>query len=73
MIQVIVNRNTIIRNAYTGSNDPPFSVLRSGQNAELAHEVKLKGDATLIYRPEKPLLDGARVWIEAEDAEVISR
>ena len=30
-------------------------------------EVKILGESTVIYSPEKPLSCGARVWIETED------
>lgn len=71
-VKVIVNRHVVERNANTGSNEPPLSISRRGSKVERAHKVKLIGDATLIYNPKKPLSNGARVWIEADDAECVS-
>lgn len=71
MLRVIVNRNIITHNANTGSDDPPFSILRPGKHAETAREIGLKGNVKLVYKPHKPLSNGARVWLEADDAEVL--
>lgn len=67
-VQVIVNRHVVQANARTGSNDPPFSIRRRGKRVERGHCVRFKGEPLLVYRPEDPLDNGARVWIEAEDA-----
>lgn len=69
-VKVIVNRHVVQSNARNNRNDPPFSVKRSNKPAQYGHRVKLKGEPILIYDPENPLSNGARVWIEAEDAEI---
>ena len=70
MIKVHVNRHKIAANAKHGTNAPPIAV-RRGSKVEYAHEVKLTG-AVVVYRPDRPLKCGAKVWIEAESAEVVS-
>ena len=51
-----------------GTNDPVITVKTSHSN-RFAHQVEILGPSVVIYRPEKPLSCGARVWIET-DAEV---
>lgn len=70
-VKVIVNRHVVEANARLGRSDPPLSIVRPGKRVQRAHQIRLKGDATLIYRPQAPLKNGARVWIEAQDAEVV--
>lgn len=62
-----VHRQVIDRNKKNGTNDPPL-IIRRGRKREYAHEVKLVGEAKVVYSPHKPLDCGARLWIEAEDA-----
>lgn len=69
-VKVIVNRHVVQANARTGRNDPPLSIKRHKKPTQHGHRVKLKGEPVLIYDPENPLSNGARVWIEAEDAEI---
>jgi hypothetical protein len=71
MVRVTVNRHIVKANEKHGRSDPPFSILRSGQPVERAKRIKLIGDPELVYRPEKPLKCGARVWLEAKDVEVM--
>ena len=51
-----------------GTNDPVLTVKTSHSN-RYAHSVEILGPSKVIYRPEKPLSCGARVWIET-DSEV---
>ena len=51
-----------------GTNDPVITVKTSHSN-RYAHEGEIRGPSTVMYRPEKPLSCGARVWIET-DSEV---
>lgn len=71
MIKLLINRHTVNRNANTGSRDAPISIQRPGEKVAYAHEVRVVGDSILVYRPDKPLRCGARVWIECEEIEVI--
>lgn len=45
--------------------------MRSGNRIiGYASEVAITGPATVVYRPDKPLSCGAKVWIET-DSEVV--
>lgn len=57
-----VNQHVIKANA-KGGDDPPLTVKTTGRNYK-AREVRIDGPSTLVYRPDKPLDCGARVWIE---------
>ena len=51
-----------------GTNKPVITVKTSKSNT-YGHNVEILGPSVMIYRPEKPLSCGARVWIET-DSEV---
>lgn len=70
MKRIHVNSNTIKSNAKHGTNKPALTI-RKGQKVETyAHEVIINGPCRVIYRPNDPLVCGAKVWIET-DSEVI--
>lgn len=63
-----VNQHIIKSNAKTGANDPVLTCKTYKENT-YAHEADIvdpEGNvvATIIYRPNKPLSCGAKVWIE---------
>jgi hypothetical protein len=71
-----VNQHVIRRNATNGESEPVLTV-KTYKSNEYAHEAVIrdangKEVARVMYRPDKPLSCGARVWIETEhDVEVI--
>jgi hypothetical protein len=66
---VHVNQHVIKANGKSGSRDPVLTVKTYKDNT-YAHEVAITGPCKVIYRPDKPLSCGAKVWIETE-SEVI--
>jgi len=58
-----VNQHKIRANTKTGCREPVLTVKQSGSN-RYAASVQINGPSTLVYRPDKPLSCGARVWIE---------
>ena len=64
-----VNQHAIKRNAKHGTKDPVITVKR-GKSNTYGHvaEIVVNGDvvASVVYRPEKPLSCGARVWVETQ-------
>lgn len=66
MVRVHINRHIIAANHKHGRTDPPISVVKKGKTLRAA-AVDLIGPARVIYRPEKPLKCGARLWIECDD------
>jgi len=69
--RIHVNMHKIRFNKKHGTNDPVITVKTSHSN-RYAHEVEIRGPSTVMYRPDKPLSCGARVWIET-DSEVTLR
>lgn len=65
-----VNQHAIRRNAKSGSNEPVLTVKTYKSNT-YAHTVDIQGPSRLVYRPDKPLSCGARVWIETHANVVI--
>jgi hypothetical protein len=60
-----VNQHIIRANRKTGATDPVLTVKRGRENLR-AHVARIDGPSEVIYRPEKPLSCGARVWIETK-------
>lgn len=58
-----VNQHAIKANAKCGTNDPVITVKTYKDNT-YAHEVEVDGPCRIVYRPDKPLACGAKVWIE---------
>ncbi len=70
-----VNQHVIKKNAKDSENNPVLTVKTYKEN-RYAHEVEILDEAgnviaTIVYRPEKPLSCGARVWIETKNEVVI--
>lgn len=58
-----VNQHVIKRNQKTGEREPIFTV-KQGRTNRYAHEVRIEGPSTAVYRPDNPLSCGARAWVE---------
>ena len=67
--RIHVNQHNVRSNKKNGTNKPVITVKTSKSNA-YAHQVDVLGPSKVIYRPDKPLSCGAKVWIETT-AEVI--
>ena len=69
---VHVNQHIIKRNSKTGERNPVLAV-KTYRSNKYASEVLIMGDSKIIYRPNKPLSCGAKVWIETMgDVKLIS-
>ncbi len=71
MVQVYVNRHVVAANHKSGDRKPPITILSKGKRT-YATVVDLIGNSCVVYSPDKPLSCGARVWIEADGATVIT-
>ena len=60
-----VNQHLIKSNAKHGKNEPVLTV-KTYRSNDYAHQVSINGPSKVIYRPDKPLSCGARVWIETQ-------
>ena len=65
-----VHVNQAVIKANIGAQDPePVITVKCRLNKKAAnvygYEVKVQGESTTIYRPQKPLSCGAHVWIES--------
>jgi hypothetical protein len=63
---VHVNQHKVRANGKTGERNPVLTVKTYKSNT-YANEVKINGPCTVVYRPDKPLSCGAKVWIETEE------
>ena len=62
---VHVNQHIVKKNTKTGGREPVLTV-KTYRSNDYTDEVVIKGPSKVIYRPDKPLSCGARVWIETE-------
>ena len=69
--RIHVNQHNIKFNQKHGTNKPVITVKTYKDNKH-AHEVSILGESKIIYRPDKPLSCGARVWIETDSEVVIN-
>ena len=68
MKRIHVNMHKVRANKKHGTNEPVLTI-KEGKTNTYCHEVDILGPSKVVYRPEKPLSCGARVWIET-DAEI---
>ena len=63
--RIHVNQHNIKANQKDGGRRPCITIKTYKSNI-YAHDVEIHGPSKLIYRPDKPLSCGARIWIETE-------
>ena len=61
-----VNQHVVKRNSKTGEREPCLTVKQGANRNTYVHEVEIAGPSRVVYRPDKPLSCGAKVWIETE-------
>lgn len=67
-----VNQHNIKKNRANNDVNLPVLTVKTYKNNRYAHEVEIKGDSKIIYRPDHPLPCGAHVWIETQsEVEVV--
>ena len=62
---VHVNQHKVRANGKTSARNPVLTVKTYKSNT-YAHEIKIDGPCKVVYRPNKPLSCGAKVWIETQ-------
>ena len=67
-----VNQHVIRRNIKSEEREPCLTIKR-GKHNDYAHEAIIRDDAgvevaRVVYRPDRPLSCGARVWIETQNS-----
>jgi hypothetical protein len=67
--RIHVNQHVIRSNKKNNENKPVLTI-KTYQDNIYGHEVNILGNSKVVYRPDKPLSCGAKVWIET-DAEVV--
>lgn len=68
--RIHVNQHKIRSNLKNNTTEPVLTVKTSKSN-DYANEVEILGKSKLIYKPNKPLACGARVWIETDEKIVL--
>ena len=60
-----INQHVVRANRKTGERNPVITV-KTYKSNDYAHRVEIKGPASVVYRPDKPLACGAHCWVETE-------
>ena len=68
--RIHVNRHHVRKNRVEDADLPVLSVA-TYKGTQQCNHVHIEGPSTVMYRPEKPLKCGARVWIETKHDVVI--
>lgn len=68
--RIHVNQHIIRKNRKYGMDNPPITV-RTSKSTTRAHTVEIQGPSTIVYRPDRPLSCGARLWIETSAPVVV--
>lgn len=63
--RIHVNQHMIKKNNLTGGREPVLTVKTYNRNIR-TNEVRIAGESTVVYSPDKPLSCGAKVWIETD-------
>jgi hypothetical protein len=63
LARIHVNRHIIDANRKHGTDNPVITVKKGGKNY-YGRTVRILGPSEVVYRPERPLDCGAKVWIE---------
>ena len=66
--RIHVNQHNIRANVKDNGKRPVITV-KTYKTNQYGHEVVIHGESKVVYRPDKPLSCGAKVWIET-DADV---
>jgi len=62
--RIHINQHNIRHNNQNPNDPKPVVTCKTYKKNYLGYEVTIRGASTLIYRPDKPLSCGAKVWIE---------
>lgn len=65
-----VNQHIIRANNKSEERDPPLTIKTYKENRK-GFEAEITGSARVVYRPDKPLSCGAKVWIETESEVIV--
>lgn len=66
-MKTIIHVNQHIIKANKGKETPdPVLTCKTYKSNTYAYEVIINGPCKIVYRPDKPLSCGAKVWIETE-------
>jgi hypothetical protein len=68
--KIHINQHNIKHNAKNDQKKPVISV-KTYKSNDYGYEVELTGESKVIYRPDKPLSCGAKVWIETHKPVII--
>ena len=69
--KIHINQHIIRRNKKNNTTEPVITI-KTSKNNYYADEVEVKGSCKVVYKPNKPLSCGAKVWIETKDEVIMN-
>ncbi len=64
--KTVIHVNTHkIKENHKKNQTEPVIIVRKGNTNQYGHEVEIPGGCRVVYRPNKKICGGARVWIES--------
>jgi hypothetical protein len=71
-MKIIHVNNVVIRHNNKFNNTLPACRVQEGTKVRYCQEVIINGPSHMVYRPDKPLRCGAKLWIETDaDVELV--
>jgi hypothetical protein len=65
--RIHINQHNIKHNAKNPDDRKCVVSVKTSKGNTYGNKVKIWGESTLVYSPDKPLSCGAKVWIETDD------
>ena len=66
--RIHVNQHNIKYNVKNPDEPKPVFTIKFGKKNVVTNDIIIDGPSKVVYRPDKPLSCGARVWIETRHA-----
>lgn len=64
--KTVIHVNTHnIKDNYKNNKTEPVIIVKKGETNQYGHEVEIPGGCRVVYRPNRKMCGGARVWIES--------
>lgn len=64
--RIHVNQHNIRANG-KDNGDRPVITVKTYKDNRYCNQVEILGESKILYRPDKPLSCGAKVWVETDD------
>lgn len=71
MKKIIHVNQHVIKSNYKKQENKPVITVKTYKSNVYCNEIEINGPCKIIYRPDKPLKCGAKLWLETESDVVV--